>query len=143
MVIVSTVLLIGSFPSKIFADEENERTPYMVEEECIDNDTFETEAIRIRIPSVREMTNSVSGGLKNVRDGVAQALNDAGINTDFSINNNDRCAMSVATTVGGSMACGGCIAASTETAGATAVACSNTCGTASGALVVALHSCKI
>lgn len=145
IVAASIILLAAAFSSVGLADDSSE-TMCLVEDECVlsEGETeFDTEGFGIRIPSVREIGGSVSDRLKDARDGVASALHEAGIPTDFRINNDDKCALGVATTVGGSMACGGCIAASAETAGATAVACSNICGTASGALVVALHSCKI
>ncbi len=78
-VIASTILLMGLFSRTVLADEENEQAQCVTEDECVGEDAaFATEAFGIRIPSVREIGDSVSGGLKNARDGVAQALNDAG-----------------------------------------------------------------
>lgn len=52
------------------------------------------------------------------------------------------CGGAVATSVGKGMECGGCIAASTVSAGATAIACAVPCGTTAGSLTVAMGICK-
>lgn len=148
---VYSLLLTGVLAQSSLAEEGSEEVFCVAEDECYYEDVegehedfeYEPEAFGIRIPSIREIGNAVSGALKVTHESVAQALHDAGIKTDFRISTGDKCAISVGTTVGGSMACVGCIAASTETAGATAVACSKLCGTASGALVAALYTCKI
>ena len=74
---------------------------------------------------------------------VDNLLKSVGLDADIVITKDDKCAVAVSTSVGGSMTCGGCLAASTASAGATAIACSNPCGVTAGALLVALKTCNL
>ena len=71
---------------------------------------------------------------------IAGALQGAGQAGDFLMDTT--CALGAGGSVGWSMVCGGCIAASTADAGTTAVACAEPCGQSATALVIAFKTCK-
>lgn len=83
----------------------------------------------------------VGNPLEALPESVRNALSRAGEAGDFLVDG--VCAAGVGGSVGGGMLCGGCIASSTASAGATAVACAKPCEATAASLVIALKTCKI
>lgn len=101
--------------------------------------------VHTRIPDV-ELPKIPDGGfsdyLKEVKDTLSSSVADLVTKTgipDFKIANPSECSGDVVVTTGAAMLCGGCIAGSTASAGATSVACAKPCSVTSGALYEMFH----
>ena len=129
---------------QVSEDQYNE----IFDADLLDSEEFSFNGGQYRIvleSNIKEKWIPVVDDLKVLTKDVKKAVRKASSTAMTSMGLTDKeqtCIISVSGTVGQSLACTGCFAAATGSAGVLASICAKPCGLASGALVAAIISCR-